>query len=158
MDKVVVKTTGDFQLQDPQTSQIVPQDGESEEILRTAFIDERIRLGQLEVVKEIQQDEASTTPTLPSSKFGDWADGSGPLPREEQAVLDASDRDMAKEIEASTMKDQEIDTRNLSGATTDAPKVPGQDDGSEQKQAEGSGGAKKSEGGRTGGRTKSDDA
>lgn len=135
MNKVIVKTTGDFQLMDPQTQALIPVDGNSESIPKTAFIEERLRLGQLELVSEQEVTEPSDEVTLPASTRGEWPEGSPTDDSEELVRLAASDRDMAAETEAMTSK----------------TKVSA-------KPAEGSGGQKASEGARTGGRTKSDDA
>jgi hypothetical protein len=143
MNKVTVKTTGDFQLQDPQQlDKLIPVGEESEELIKTPFIEERVRLGQLEIVSESESNEPSTEVTLPASKRGEWPEGSASADRDEVARLAASDRDMAEEAKAMTSPEPKAEKAKTA----------------DRKPAEGAGGAARVEGGRTAGRTKSDNA
>lgn len=100
-DKVIVKTSGKFSLYDRAGGQTVPRD-ESVEVKRTAFIDDRIKIGQLEVVEEATGEAGTLEANEDAAKVAEAAS------RGETATEDANIPDENESVDYSELNVDEL--------------------------------------------------
>lgn len=121
---ITVETTGDFMLRDPNTGIYIPHDSPSDPLEPTAFIRERIELGQLKIIKGKLDGEAPpadlTPPIAPAGPTDEEVAAAAEAAAEAAALAEAEAEAAAAAAEATLMAELEAEEAATAAAAAAA--------------------------------------